>query len=35
MMELYTNNTWTKRYENAYKAEAIAHSENGNHAVML
>ena len=31
-MELYINNTWTKRYENAYRAEAIAYSENGNHA---
>jgi hypothetical protein len=29
-MELYINSTWTQRYENAYIAEAIAWSENGN-----
>ncbi len=33
-MELYINNTWTKRYGNAYIAEAIAWSENGNHATI-
>ncbi len=31
-MELYINSTWTQRYENFYVAEAIAWSENGNHA---
>jgi hypothetical protein len=31
-MELYVNSNWTKRYGNAYIAEAIAWSENGNHA---
>jgi hypothetical protein len=33
-MELYINSDWTKRYENAYIAEAIAWSENGNHATI-
>jgi hypothetical protein len=33
-MELYVNNTWTKRYGNAYVAEAIAWSESGNHATI-
>ena len=33
-MELYVNSTWTERYENAYVAEAIACSENGNHATI-
>ena len=33
-MELYVNSTWTERYENAYVAEAIAWSENGNHATI-
>ena len=33
-MELYINNKWTERYENAYIAEAIACSENGNHATI-
>lgn len=33
-MELYINNSWTERYENAYIAEAIACSENGNHATI-
>ena len=33
-MELYINNSWTERYGNAYAAEAIAWSENGNHATM-
>ena len=33
-MELYVNSTWTKRYGNAYVAEAIAWSESGNHATI-
>jgi hypothetical protein len=33
-MELYINRTWTKLYGNAYIAEAIACSENGNHATI-
>ena len=33
-MELYVNNTWTECYANAYIAEAIAWSENGNHAAI-
>jgi hypothetical protein len=31
-MELYINSNWTKCYANAYIAEAVAWSENGNHA---
>jgi len=31
-MELYVNNGWTERYGNAHIAEALAWSENGNHA---
>jgi hypothetical protein len=31
-MELYINNKWTECYGNSYIAEAIAWSENGNHA---
>jgi hypothetical protein len=31
-MELYVNSNWTACYANAYIAEAIAWSENGNHA---
>ncbi len=31
-MELYVNNEWTECYGNSYIAEAIAWSENGNHA---
>ncbi|HEY6751012.1 MAG TPA: hypothetical protein VI027_06770 [Rubrobacteraceae bacterium] len=31
-MELYVNTKWTECYENSYIAEAIAWSENGNHA---
>jgi hypothetical protein len=31
-MELYVNSNWTERCANAYIAEAIAWSENGNHA---
>ncbi len=34
-MELYINRTWTKLYGNAYIAEAIAWSENGNHATIF
>jgi len=34
-MELYINDTWTKRYGDAYIAEAIAWSENGNHATVF
>ena len=33
-MELYVNSDWTERYANAYIAEAIAWSENGNHATI-
>jgi hypothetical protein len=34
-MELYLNSTWTERYPNSsYVAEAIAWSENGNHATI-
>ena len=34
-MELYLNSTWTERCANAsYAAEAIAWSENGNHATI-
>jgi hypothetical protein len=33
-VELYVNNDWTERYANAFIAEAIAWSENGNHAVL-
>ncbi len=34
-MELYLNSTWTERWANAsYAAEAIAWSENGNHATI-
>ena len=34
-MELYINSNWTERYANAYYvAEAIACSENGNHATI-
>ncbi len=31
-MELYVNGKWTGCYGNSYVAEAIAWSENGNHA---
>ncbi len=34
-MELYLNNDWTERYANSYVAEAIAWSENGNHATIF
>jgi hypothetical protein len=33
-MELYINNGWTERYGNTHIAEAIAWSENGNHATI-
>jgi hypothetical protein len=33
-MELYINSNWTKVYGNAYIAEALAWSENGNHATV-
>jgi hypothetical protein len=33
-MELYINSNWTASYANAYIAEAIAWSENGNHAAI-
>ncbi len=34
-MELYINSTWTtERYENVYVAEALAWSQNSNHATI-
>ena len=33
-MELYINDQWTERHGNSYIAEAIAWSENGNHATI-
>ena len=33
-VELYTNTNWTGCYANAYIAESIAWSENGNHATI-
>ena len=33
-MELYVNSDWTECYGNSYIAEAIAWSENGNHATI-
>jgi hypothetical protein len=33
-MELYINSSWTECYGNSYRAEAIAWSENGNHATI-
>jgi hypothetical protein len=33
-MELYLNTNWTECYANTYIAEAIAWSENGNHATI-
>jgi hypothetical protein len=33
-MELYVNSNWTQCYGNSYIAEAIAWSENGNHATI-
>jgi hypothetical protein len=35
MMELYVNSNWTEYYEDFYIAEAIAWSENGNHATIF
>ncbi len=34
-MELYINSSWTKLYSHAYIAEALAWSENGNHATIF
>jgi len=34
-MEMYLNNNWTERYGHTYIAEAIACSENGNHATIF
>jgi hypothetical protein len=31
-MKLYVNSAWTECYGNSYIAEAVAWSENGNHA---
>jgi hypothetical protein len=33
-VELYINTNWTGSYANTYIAEAIAWSENGNHATI-
>ncbi len=33
-MDLYINRSWSKQYGNIYVAEAIAWSENGNHATI-
>ena len=33
-MELYLNNDWTKCYGDVFVAEAMAWSENGNHATI-
>jgi hypothetical protein len=33
-MELYVNTNWTACYANAYIAEAVTWSENGNHATI-
>jgi hypothetical protein len=33
-MELYINTNWTGYYAHVYIAEAIAWSENGNHATI-
>ena len=33
-MDLYVNGNWTERDGNSYMAEAIAWSENGNHATI-
>jgi hypothetical protein len=33
-VELYINDTWTERYADTYIAEAVAWSENGNHATI-
>jgi hypothetical protein len=33
-MDLYINSTWTECYGDSYIAEALAWSENGNHATI-
>ncbi len=33
-MELYVNSNWTERYGDIYVAEAVAWSEDGNHATI-
>jgi hypothetical protein len=33
-MDLYINNNWTEQYGKTYITEAIAYSENGNHATI-
>jgi hypothetical protein len=33
-MELYINSRWTRCYGDSYVAEAIAWSDNGNHAMI-
>ncbi len=33
-MELYLNDEWTECHGNSYIAEAVAWSENGNHATI-
>jgi hypothetical protein len=33
-MELYVNTNWSECYANVYIAEAVAWSENGNHAAI-
>ncbi len=33
-MELYSNSNWTQCYDDTYVAEAMAWSENGNHATI-
>jgi hypothetical protein len=33
-VELYINKNWTKRFGNAYLAEAFAWSSSGNHATI-
>jgi len=34
-VELYINSSWTELYGHAYIAEALACSENGNHATIF
>jgi hypothetical protein len=34
-VELYINSSWTKLYSHSYIAEALAWSENGNHATIF
>jgi len=33
-MELYINSSWTEHYTDTYVAQAMAFSENGNHATI-